>query len=163
MISGDGFFETTVNDDSDHDYIMFGLSENGELPDYIGITYKWHFVNIMYPSATYDVQTRYNDGSERVKSSRYLGVTIGDKLRVERKDNYIIYKYNGIATDSIIDLTGGADLKADFSIYNNSRYLYQPTIGYTTNQYEKFSYTTYDDLGRISEAGEMRLLMVSML
>ncbi|MCO6147931.1 thrombospondin type 3 repeat-containing protein, partial [Flavobacterium sp. NRK1] len=81
-------------------------------------------------------------------------ISNGDIFRVERKGNIIYFSKNGIVIYSKTEANPGQAMHADLAIANqNSKICYLRTMSY--NNGDKFSYTKYDGLGRISEAGEI--------
>ncbi|MNK23706.1 Ribonuclease YqcG [compost metagenome] len=81
-------------------------------------------------------------------------ITNGDVFRVERKGTTIYFSKNGVVIHSMAEANPGQPLFADLAIGNqNSRISSISLMRY--NNGDKFSYTKYDGLGRIYEAGEI--------
>ena len=83
----------------------------------------------------------------------------GDVFRIERKNaTFNFYKNDNL----IISYPEGGGRVGDpmylkVSAYEPDTYIHKPVMVRSGDTYEKFSYTKYDPLGRITEAGEMLL------
>lgn len=163
ILEGDGYLEHTITDDAfAHHAIGFGLTYAQQDVN------NTNFNNINYHIFTqYFSQTgllnamRMGDGvnsSYNWISSSLRNLVVGDVLKIERLNNQISYYKNEILLGSFPETNPGEPMRIDmrahkFKIiadiklvnYNNSS---KPT--------ETFSYTVYDELGRIVEAGEVQ-------
>lgn len=156
-IINDGEFSIEINDLVLQSYTMIGLSRDvASKPSYLNtdfLLYLRYLTNISSSRPSFYTRT-----SSTGWNSKVLDIQIGDIVSIERKGNDIHFKLNGQIQRTVSDFTGGAPLHASFTLgYNRASFIKNPKITSTTDQYEKFSYTSYDGLGRITEAGEMRL------
>jgi len=161
-IQGDGYVERVLlgNKFPDFHGISLGMSyEDNDLDIY------WHR-NINYTFYTYKPsqsdQLRvimYNHGS--VVGSFYVEDDTNDVLRIQREGTNIVYYHNDIPKGVVVESQPGAPLHADFILFRN--YARVPGFDFkglgdnvlSNGGENRFSYTTYDEIGRITEAGEI--------
>jgi len=161
-IQGDGYVERVLSGNKFPDFhgISLGMSyEDNDLDIY------WHR-NINYTFYTYKPsqsdQLRvimYNHGG--VVGSFYVEDDTNDVLRIQREGTNIVYYHNDIPKGVVAESQPGAPLQADFILFRN--YARVPGFDFkglgdnvlSNGGENRFSYTTYDEIGRITEAGEI--------
>jgi len=157
MIPGDGFVEYTILTDpqttiSQHANVRVGLAYTNNAT---ASNIKYSFAS---PAASPDTSntTLLSDGVAISCSCSAGTLANGDLLRVERKGSTIYFYKNGIVIHSMAESSPGSAMFADLSIGNqNSKIFNLRVVSY--NNGDKFSYSRYDNLGRIAEAGEITL------
>ncbi|WP_345086380.1 DUF6443 domain-containing protein, partial [Flavobacterium cheonhonense] len=100
------------------------------------------------------------DGTYQVKASRIKDeerrtIAVGDVFRIEREDGFIYMYQNGVLIAQVNDLDPKARLYANFYLPNENNQLNNIRIAVSRAR-KDFSYTRYDGLGRIIEAGQFR-------
>ncbi|MEL1244930.1 RHS repeat-associated core domain-containing protein [Flavobacterium sp. DGU11] len=152
IISGDGFVEFTIfNVTTNASGIRAGLSYNNN-PSALIMDYMF---NIATPALSGDpINISRGMGSSFTNVGE---IAAGDIYRIERKGNKIYWSKNGAVIHDVNEPSGhiGAPLIADFSISRTGSSLYNLNVVAYGNG-DKFSYTKYDGLGRIYEAGEIK-------
>ncbi|MEP0266068.1 RHS repeat-associated core domain-containing protein [Dokdonia sp.] len=154
VINGNGYLERTTYEDASLNLgISFGLGYVNSTVDaavYIDVDYQFYTFGA-------DGLRLYANGARIVGSP--LTYQPGDVLKIERNNNVINYYINGDVVASVNEAQPDAPMRMDMMMrYINRKVggikfvdLESQINGVST---EKFSYTTYDNLGRIIEAGE---------
>lgn len=111
----DGHTEITIEEDNKS--IMYGLS-------YDNTNANWNTIDFaIYPNIWGGIQI-YESGSNKGSYGQYQ---IGDKLKVERQKNKIVYYHNGnLLKESSCDIS--QSMIIDFSIYNSNATVYCSNI-----------------------------------
>ncbi|WP_435578739.1 RHS repeat domain-containing protein [Gilvibacter sp.] len=150
-ISGDGFLRRTLESAGPvHDESYLGLSYNpeGELNQ---VDYAFHlFSGFKYETIV--------NGSATASGT----FTTGDVFEIKRESGMISYRVNGSEVYSTPEFAAG-NLYIDMGIYTAGSVIENIEFGSctevtTSNPYQWFSYTTYDGLGRVVEAGEFNAI-----
>ena len=113
----------------------------------------------------YFITTHLISGQLKAKlyeKSTHVGtvdVEINDELRLERINGVVNYSRNGEVELSIPESQPDAPIRLDFSVRYATHHIdhlqYVDLGDNTIDDIKRFSYTTYDGLGRITEAGEI--------
>ena len=156
LIQKDGYVERTTNTNYATNHgISLGLgyvNSNLVAAAHVDVDYQFY---------TYGAnQLRVYANGAHV-SGAPLYYTPGDVLRVERKANTINYYVNGVVVASINEVQPNVPMRMDLTMrntYNKIENLQYINLGVASEALdaERFSYTYYDGLGRITEAGEIR-------
>lgn len=126
---------------------MVGLSYNDSGIGYETINYG------IYPYIDGGLIHVFENGTHALNTG--ISFAVGDKFKIERKNGVIYYYKNNTLLRSVAESAPGQPMLVDFSMHMNGHKIYDLEVGNykTTNN---FSYTCYDELGRIVEAGQFK-------
>ncbi|MGV7105867.1 thrombospondin type 3 repeat-containing protein, partial [Flavobacterium sp. U410] len=162
VLFNDGYVERTISGNlSDNNFVILGVGFDNAVVTSI-------FNNIKYglyvagSSRLHIVYCNSDQQTTTTTSTSYY-VNLGDRLRLERREGNFYYYIND--TLIVIGSSSTNDHKIDYfpntPAFVNVAFNYPPPTGafnikivpYTTTT-QNYSYTRYDELGRIFEAGE---------
>ncbi len=126
--------------------IMAGLSYVDANQEYQDIDFAFYYS---------DDGTLYTYGLHY--ANLYHQWAVGDKLKIVRTNNKIQFFYNGVLENEYTDNNPSQPLRFDNSFYFNNTTIYNVKIVNISDTLERYSYTAYDALGRIEEAGQLSL------
>ncbi|NJM79505.1 MAG: hypothetical protein HC854_07695 [Flavobacterium sp.] len=81
-------------------------------------------------------------------------VKLGDKLKIERRNNTFFFYHNDELLQEVVDQYAEYKCFINFYLFSAKTSIYNIKVT-AYNEDESFSYTNYDDLGRIIEAGQV--------
>src|SRR5690606_36517466 len=162
ILEGNGYVEIEIkNSLEENSRIMFGLSYasnpliniSSPADSYNSIDYK------IYPFVTSTTNRLHFKGNTIPTYSTGVGTySIGDLLKVERLNGNINMYQNGVLKYTFPESDPGAPMRIDFAMLTpNTKIQDIKLVKYNSGNSasESFSYTLYDGLGRIFEAGEI--------
>jgi len=167
IMEGDGYIEHTIGNDLSQSHgVITGLSYAANDVNDPGVGNAKHLLTV-----DYGIYTTYSSSLDRlrIQNIRVLGTTTtitgsnrilaaGDTLRVVRDNGTIRFYKNDLLLHSTPDINAGDAMRLDGAIFRvNSMIndLQFVSYGGEATAGTKFSYTTYDGIGRITEAGEI--------
>ncbi|MGJ8664817.1 MAG: DUF6443 domain-containing protein [Patiriisocius sp.] len=152
VMEGDGYVEYQLtNPLSANRYIQFGLMYKDFPGSMSNIQYGFYTRNHTNPQIWY-----YKNRSYQTSTDLY---NIDDVLRVERINGTIKLYVNGQLKKSYPETHPGSPMQIEFNMLHSGTILNNITMveyGSDNIPRESFSYTNYDGLGRITEAGEVQ-------
>ncbi len=148
---GNGFMEHTIRINEDNplhqsEQLVVGLSYS----NFIGVNNSLHYGFYYKSNGTFVIRIGNTD-----LFSEY-SISNGDKMKIAREGNQIKFYQNGNLLYQLNDSYPNEQLYADFGIFNYDSKIHEIRLVQVGTP--KFSYTKYDALGRIFEAGEMDVL-----
>jgi len=165
-LEGNGYVERVIGEDlsKGHTVIM-------------GLSYATNDVNDAganpphYSTVNYGMYTFYNANLDRLRLSRIringvshvinTEVHAGDRLRVVRNSGTVEFYINDTLVLEAPETSAGDTMRIDGAIFKvNSQVTGLKLVDYgigdiVTTETGRYSYTTYDELGRITQAGEI--------
>ncbi|WP_298892938.1 hypothetical protein [uncultured Psychroserpens sp.] len=142
LIYGDGYVEWTLQD---HGY-MAGLSYEDTDTDHDDVDYRIH------PQSFGSYRLYYPGGFASAGSWN-----AGDVLRISRTGDQIKFYVNGILKKTRTEATPGLPLRFDCALTGTDSKIHDVKIVRTSTELQRYSYTSYDELGRIKESGELSI------
>ncbi|TXD72820.1 RHS repeat-associated core domain-containing protein [Aequorivita antarctica] len=162
ILEGNGYVERTLlNNYTENTLIYLGLSYASNQ-----VVYPQTPASNTYGTIDYFIYTYLSGLNPKVSFSKKNNPTIspsfsysiGDVLKVERINGQIKMYQNGVLKTTFTESHPGEPMRIDFAMFNNNTKINNLKLidyGADIEPIEKFSYTKYDALGRIVEAGEV--------
>ncbi|PIQ16874.1 MAG: hypothetical protein COW66_14030, partial [Flavobacteriaceae bacterium CG18_big_fil_WC_8_21_14_2_50_34_36] len=159
-LEGDGFVSRVLVSEEvdDNKDVILGLSYPISSPGFANVRDRIHYGILTYDDNGTNKLTVYNQGSI---VGLFSGVSdtfhAEDLLVVERNNGSINFYRNGELIQSLVESNPSLSMFAEFGLLNHKNKIAELSmVEYNSDNNEKelYSYTLYDDLGRIKEAGQ---------
>ncbi|QQX76520.1 MULTISPECIES: RHS repeat domain-containing protein [Aequorivita] len=159
-ISGDGYVSRMVlGDQGESNDVILGLSYSAAIGIEPSVLNRVKYGIYTYSALGADRVAVYQQGTSLPLIPGVSDLySEGDILKVERLDGQINFYRNSELLKTVAESNPTLPMIADFGLRNNGNKIFDIRLVQYNGDEKKefFSYTTYDGLGRIREAGEFR-------